>query len=357
MPAWLYPLLYLLIESYSSRRDAQVRFLKAQNQMLRSRLAGNRIILTPQERGRLLNLGERLGHRVEHVICIVTLKTYRRWVREQREGKQPGRVGRPRLRQDIRDAIVRFAKENARWGYRRIVGELLKLHAHTCKSTVSRVLADHGIYPDPSGKKDVGETPWQLFIQAHMNTLVACDFFCKTVWTPLGKRTAYCLFFIRLGSRKVFLSSATYHPDEAWVKQQARNVSMWLEDNDIQASHLIHDRDTKFTAGFDRILASQGTRIIKTPVCAPNANAYAESWVASIKRECLDHFLCFNRKHLDFIAQSYIDFYNRHRPHQGKGNRTLTFTGKPPPITDTPLGIIKCQRALGGVLKHYHRAA
>ena len=140
MPVWLYPLLYLLLECYSSRRDAQIRFLKAQNQMLRARLSGNRIILTPEERGRLLHLGQRLGHRVEHVICIVTFKTYRCWVREQRDGKHPGRVGRPRISQDIRDAIVRFAKENARWGYRRIVGELLKLHASVGKSTVSRGL-------------------------------------------------------------------------------------------------------------------------------------------------------------------------------------------------------------------------
>jgi len=125
----------------------------------------------------------------------------------------------------------------------------------------------------------------------------------------------------------------------------------------LKAQNLIRDRDTKFTAGFDQIFASQGTRIIKTPVRAPIANCFAESWIGTLKRECLNHFFCFSLRHLDHIVQTYVDYYNRLRPHQGKDNRTLTFTGEPPTITRTPLGKIKCQRVLGGVLKHYYRAA
>ncbi|HVP12789.1 MAG TPA: integrase, partial [Phycisphaerae bacterium] len=110
---------------------------------------------------------------------------------------------------------------------------------------------------------------------------VACDFFAKRVITPLGVHLAFGLFFIHLGSRKVFLCPATYHPDEAWIRQQARNAQMWLEDQGIQARFLLHDHDAKFTAGFDELFRSVGTRIIKTPIRAPNANAYA-SWCTSL---------------------------------------------------------------------------
>ena len=196
-----------------------------------------------------------------------------------------------------------------------------------------------------------------------MNTLVACDFFVKKVITPLGMRLAYCLFFIHLGSRKAFLCPATYHPDERWIRQQARNVQMWFEEQNIHARFLLRDHDTKFTASFDELFRGIGTGIIKTPFQAPNANAYAEAWVGSLKRECLDYFLCFSLRHLDYIAQTYVTFHNLHRPHQGLGNRTLAASSQGnaadghPLTTTTDIGHICCRRFLGGLLRHYYRAA
>ncbi len=164
-----------------------------------------------------------------------------------------------------------------------------------------------------------------------------------------------------MGTRKAWTSPATYHPDEVWVKQQARNFMMWLEDHGLQASFCLHDRDTKFTKGFDGLLASGGIKAIKTPVMAPNANAFVENWVASIKRECLSHFVCFSRSHLDHIVDAYTRYYNEHRPHQGLGNQTLSFKQKAEQSADdlhsVTIGRIGCQSELGGLLKHYYRQA
>jgi putative transposase len=167
------------------------------------------------------------------------------------------------------------------------------------------------------------------------------------------------LFFIHLGSRKVFLCPATYHPNERWIKQQARNVQMWFEEQNIHVRFLLRDRDTKFTASFDELFRSIGTGIIKTPFQAPNANAYAEAWVGSLKRECLDYFLCFSLRHLDHIAQTYVTFHSQHRPHQGLGNKTLPAAsgGKNLPTIAVQVGRIRCQRFLGGLLRHCYRAA
>ena len=221
--------------------------------------------------------------------------------------------------------------------------------------------------PSPDKGKNYQTSTWQNFLKLHMNTIVACDFFSKEIYTLTGKHTAFCLAFIHLGSRKVWCSYPTYHPNAQWVKQQARNVMMWLEDNNIKMEHLIRDGDGKFQGGFDPIIGSGGTEIIKTPVRAPNANAYMECWIGSLKKECLNHFMCVGRKHFSHIVDHYVDFYNDHRPHQGKDNQLLKFENykidqpsEPPAATDdpnAPLGKIKYKNSLGGLLKHYYRDA
>ena len=147
------------------------------------------------------------------------------------------------------------------------------------KTSVRRILREEGIYPKPTrpDRTDREDQPWDQFIKLHMNTLVACDFFSKAIWTPFGKRQAFALMFIHVGTRKVWVSPTTYHPDTTWVQQQGRNALMWLEDQGIQATHLIHDRDTKFTKAFDQLMRSAEIKIVKSPVKAPNANAFAEA--------------------------------------------------------------------------------
>ncbi len=358
-PRWLMALLVVLSEAWSARRDAHIRFLKLQVEILQSRLPGNRIIPDPVERHRLMKIGAEMGHAVEHTLGIVNIKTYRRWLREKHGGRQPGKAGRPRLTKSLRELILRLARENTGWGVRRIVGELRKLALLPSRSSVRRVLVDEKILPDPHRHAPKGvQTPWRTFITMHMNVMVACDFFCKTVWTPLDKRTAYVLAFIHLGSRKVFLSPSTYHPTDAWMRQQARNMSMWAEDEGIDVRFLIHDRDVKFSKAFDEHFHRDDGGVIKTPYQAPIANCFAESWIGSLKRECLNHFFCFSLRQLDHIVQAYAHYYNEYRPHQGLGNRTLGARKNALPLdSNIQAGTIRRRQWLGGLLKHYYRQA
>jgi putative transposase len=191
-----------------------------------------------------------------------------------------------------------------------------------------------------------------------MNVMVACDFFCKTVWTPLGKHMAYVLTFVHLGSRKVFVTPSTFNPTDEWMRQQARNASIWAEEEGINIRFLIHDHDSKFTAAFDEHFARDDGGPVLTPYAAPVANCFAESWIAHLKRECLNTFFCFSLRQLDYIVQSYSTYYNEYRPHQGLGNR-------PPSSSDDPLtfadelepGVIRRRTWLGGLLSHYYRQA
>jgi putative transposase len=362
MLRWLYVAVHLLAEAGAARRDARIRFLKAQVEILRRKLGGNRVIPSPDDRARLLAIGQELDHNVADVIGIVTPRTYCRWVTELREGRRAKHVGRPRVSRNLRELVIRLAKENASWGYRRIIGELRKLRLPVSRSSVRRILKDEGLTPSPVRRGQADETVWRKFIRLHVNTLVACDSFTKSVITPLGARLAYCLAFIHIGTRKVFLSPATYHPDEQWIKQQGRNLMMWLDEQQLEARFLIHDHDSKFTTGFRRLFKSAGTRCLRTPLLAPDANAFAEAWIGALKRECLDHFLCFSLGHLNHIGQEYARFFNTHRPHQGLGNQTLPAARAGPlegPATDDASEIARvcCQRFLGGLLRHHYRPA
>ncbi len=359
-----YALLCLLWESVSSRRDAQIRFLREENCILRSRIKSHHLVLSPEERSRLLAIGAEFQHKVRGLITVVAPRTYKRWLKEHREGRSPGRVGRPRsITKTLRELIIRLARENPGWGYLRIVGELIKLRCPVGKSSVRRVLREEGGFsrprPDQSDRPEY--QPWGVFMKIHMNTLVACDFFVKNICTFGGQRPGYVFAFVHVGTRRVWCSPSTLHPTEDWVKQQARNFMMWLEDQGLEATHLIHDRDTKFTRGFDRLLRTADIQIVNTPFLAPNANAYAESWIASIRRECLDHFWCFGLRHLDHLVQTYVEYYNRHRPHQSLGNQVLSSRPTLKLTTDrsnTALpSCVGCRLQLGGLLKHYYRRA
>ena len=343
---------------------------------MRSRIDAQKIIVTPEERVRLLRLGKELKHHVKELISIVQYRTYQRWLKELDEGKKPKRAGRPqKIKMNVRKLIVRIAKENCNWGYLRIAGELLKLRCKVSKSSVRRILREEGIHvePKPWRLKRKDFQPWRHFINLHVNTLVACDFLCKNIWgfqkpnkinhwLPFGKRPAFMLTFIHLGTRKAWVSPATYYPNEVWVKQQAKNFLMWLEDVGLESTHLIRDRDAKFARSFDYLLKTSGIKAIRTPVRAPDANAFAESFIGTLRKECLNHFTCFSLSHLNHITQTYIGFYNDHRPHQGKGNQLLKFSDEPLqfPVTDNELptiGKIGCKQQLGGLLKHYYRIA
>ncbi len=349
MARFFHPLILLLASLTKTELARQIQYLKAENEILRSKLP-KRLTVTPAERQRLVRLGKNIGSALQHLISIVSYRTFQRWLGAERKGKEPSKRGRPRTEEEIRQTIVRLAEENG-WGYTRILGELKKLGiGKVCRSTVINILKEHGLEPGPQR----GEGSWDEFLKIHAKTLWACDFISKKVWTIWGLKEVYILFFVHVGSRRVFVSGMSQHPDAQWVAQQARNFSIHLDEEGQEASYLIHDRDTKFTAHFDALVESTGTIIKKSMVRSPNVNAFAERWAQSVQVECLDHFVVLGERHLEYLVSEYVGYFNQERPHQAMGNCPLTPPQAPP---DPPEGAIHCRERLGGMLRHYYRKA
>src|SRR5688572_18231955 len=190
--------------------------------------------------------------------------------------------------------------------------ELRKLGFRLAASTIRTILARHHLLPAPQRCKSGNS--WRILLHHYKDQLLATDFF--TVETAL-LQTVYVFFFIELGTRRVHFAGCTAHPTSAWVTQQARQMTWTLQDQGIPIQFLIHDRDSKFSATFDAVFRSEQIQIIRTPFRAPNANAYAERWVRTVRQECLDHLLIVHETHLKRVLAEYITFYNARRPHQG----------------------------------------
>ena len=212
--------------------------------------------------------------------------------------------------------IVRLATENPRWGYQRIRGELLHLGCRVSASSIARVLRANGLQPAPRP----ASTTWRSFLRQQAAGIVACDFL--TVDTVFLQRL-YVLFFIQLHTRRVHLAGVTANPTGAWVAQQARNLAVTLDEEATAVRFLLRDRDSKFTRAFDDIWHAVGAEVIRTPIQTPNANAIAERWVGTVRRECLDHLLIAGRRQLLRVLHLYVEHYNRHRP-------TVASTCRPP---------------------------
>jgi putative transposase len=243
----------------------------------------------------------------------------------------------------LRELVLRLARENPGWGYQRIAGELLKLGLRISPSTVRRLLASAGLEPAPRRHA----VSWPSFLRGQAASLLACDFF--TVETVTLRRL-YVLFFIELGSRRVHFAGCTPNPSGAWVVQQARNLSVT---NVLEWTRfLIHDRDSKFTAAFDEVFRSEGITVIQTPVQAPQANAYAERFVRTVRNECLDWLLIIGRRHLEHVLRIYTQHYNRERPHRG-----LSLQPPQPGAPALPQGDVQRRDRLGGLVHEYYRAA
>jgi putative transposase len=203
-------LLVFLNQFFMPRHNAQLRLLKAQIAILRARIPTERIILSPAEKAELLRIGDECGHDIDGLMEVAKPATYKRWLAQMRVGRPFQAVGRPRLTQEMQDVVTRIGSENLLWGYKRIAGELKKLGVYASANSVKRILHESGIHPSPERRKKKPALPWKTFIQAHMETMVACDFFSKTVFTLRGPRTAYVPMFIHLESRRVFCSAPTY---------------------------------------------------------------------------------------------------------------------------------------------------
>ena len=281
---------------------------------------------------------------------VVTPTTLLRWHRRlvARRWTYAGRTGRPPLSGEIRALVLRLACENPRWGYQRIVGEINGLGLRVSATTVRKILRGAGI--GPTGERS--GLSWRAFLRQQAHTMLAVDFF--TVET-IALQRLYVLFFIELGSRRVHLAGCTANPTDAWVTQQARQFAWTLQEQKSRLRFLIRDRDSKYTRDFDAVLASEDIQIVKTPVRAPKANAIAERFVGTVRRECLDWLLILNRRHLEHVLRVFVDHYNAHRPH-----RSLHLV--PPAATSRECRAassreLKRRDRLGGLIHEYSCAA
>ena len=339
--------LALVGKMFHAKLVRQIEYLKVENQILRSKV-GVMISVTPAERSRILKFGLPLKGDIRRLISIVRYSTFRTRVRTYTNCKvrKYSKRGRPRTIKQIRDIILRLAREN-NWGYTRILAELKKLRiSRLSRNTVKNILKENGLLPAPKRSEDT----WDNFIKRHFKTLWACDFFTKTVWTVLGPRTFHALFFINVRTRRVHIAGITKHPSREWVNNRARSVSFLFRD-DNKSKLLIRDGDGKYSPRFDKVFKEFNVNVKKIPYRSPNLNPYAEGWVGTMKRECLDHFFVFGERHFRYLVSEYVKYYNTKRPHPGIKYKIPIDTGQTAVKTS---GRLRCKETLGGLARHYY---
>jgi putative transposase len=280
---------------------------------------------------------------------VVTPGTLLAWHRRLVKSKwtYPNTTGRPPIPDEIRELVQRLARQNPRWGHRRIRGELLGLGHRIGEGTIRRILAAAGLGPAPRRASPT----WRQFLHSQASGILSCDFLhVDTVFL----RRLYVFFVMEIETRCVHIMGVTASPTGAWTAQQARNLFMDLGERAGHFKFLIRDRDSKFTCAFDEVFAGNGMRIIKTPVRSPRANSVAERYVGTLRRECLDHLLIYGARHLRQILAEYAQHYNDHRPHQSRDQRPpLHELGRPIDVTAR----IKRRQTVQGLISEYRRAA
>jgi putative transposase len=330
-------------------------YLAAENRILRAKIK-DRLLLSDSEKATLAEIAHRLGRKaLGDVASAAKPETLLRWYRELIAKKFDGSrfrrpVGRSPINEEIERLVVRMARENPSWGYDRIVGAMANLGHKVSDQTVGNILKRHDIPPAPKRKQN---TSWRDFIRAHMAVMVGTDFFTVEVLTLRGLKTYYVLFFLHLESRRICLAGATRHPDQEWMEQMARNVTMEESGFLTNRRYLLHDRDSKYCASFRQLIEAERVKALALPPHSPNLNAFAERWVRSVKDECLSKLILFGERSLKRALRHYETHYHQERNHQGKDNLLLF----PSPRQALKKGNLRCRERLGGLLKYYERGA
>ncbi|MQB00654.1 MAG: transposase [Actinobacteria bacterium] len=338
-------LLHALAPSERSdlEREAELLVLRHQLKVL------SRGVRRPSFRRRdrmLFAAASRILPRERWKAFVVTPRTVLRWHRELVRRKwtyRRRRPGRPPHNRDTVELIARMARENPRWGYLRIRGELMKLGIRVCATAIRAILRREGLGPAP---RRIGPS-WSEFLRAQAQGIVAFDFFTvETAWL----RTLYVLFAIEVGSRRVRVLGVTRNPDSAWVTQQARNLAVGEGLRGVR--FVLRDRDSKYPSPFDEVFRTEGAKVVKTPIRAPKANAFAERWIRTARWECLDHLLILGRRHLERVLLEFAGHYNAERPHRG-----LRLARPSPPTSSrsSSSGAVRRRDRLGGMIHEYHR--
>ena len=328
-------------------KDLEIIVLRHQLTVLRRQI--NRPALNDDDRTLLGAIAAALP-RPRRTGWIVTPDTLLRWHRRRiaRHWTHATRgPGRPPTSNEIRRLVLRLAAENPTWGYRRIHGELAGLGHRIASSTVWQILKASGIDPAP----ERSEVTWSQFL--HSQAAVACDFF--TVDTALLRRY-YVLFFIHVPTRQVFYAGVTANPTGAWTTQAARNLFLRHADQLADSRALVRDRGSQFIDTFDEIFRTEGLKILKTPVRTPVANAFAERWIGSIRRELLDRTIIWNQHQLERLVRRLHRPLQHHRPHRSLDQQTTTRGRGRPPGGSAPPSVVKSTRC-HGLINEYRDAA
>jgi putative transposase len=345
-------LLELLVLRRRTEREKEIEILLLRHQLRVLERQVGRPQLAQADRALLAAFSRMLPRHAWRRSLFVTPATLLRWHRElvaRRWTYAHRRPGRPPTAAQVRALVVRLARENPGWGYRRVQGELVGLGMALAASTVWTILKEAGIEPAPRRL----EPSWAEFLRQQAASILECDFL--TVDTLFLKRF-YVLFFIELASRRVHLAGIATNPDGRWVTQQARNLLMQLDDEGIRPQFLIRDRDRKFSREFDEVFRSEAIHVIKAPVRAPKARAHAERWIGSVRRECLDRLLILGRRHLQHVLVAFIRHHNQHRPHRALGQRPPLSSNQP--LADAiDLDRVRRRDLLGGLIHEYRLAA
>jgi putative transposase len=333
-------------------------YLAAENRILRAKIKG-RLLLADSEKATLSEIAHRLGRKaLTDVAAAAKPDTLLRWYRELIAKKFDGSrlrksVGRAPIGEEIEGLVLRMARKNPSWGYDRIVGAMANLGHKVSDQTVGNILKWHDIPPAPKRKQT---TSWKDFIRSHMAVMVGMDFFTVEVLTLKGLKTYYVLFFLHLESRRICLAGLTQHPDQEWMEQMARNVTMEGTGFLTNYRYLLHDRDSKYCASFRQLIEAEKVKALVLPPQSPNLNAFAERWVRSVKDECLSKLILFGERSLKRALHHYEAHYHQERNHQGKDNLLLfplpTRTGG-----SQKQGKPRCRQRLGGLLKYYEHVA
>jgi transposase InsO family protein len=334
-------------------KDAELLVLRHENTVLRRQISRARY--TPADRAWLAALSRLVPRRRWAEVFPVTPATILAWHRKLIDRKWDytarRRPGRPPTAAAIKNLVVRMAKENPTWGYRRVQGELIRLGHRIAASTVWQILHDAGIDPAP---RRSGPT-WRQFLTAQAQAVLAVDFVhVDTVFL----RRIYALIAVEHGSRRAHLAGVTAHPTGAWTTQAARNLMMDLSDPVTTLNFLLRDRDSRFTAAFDAVFTAEGIRILTSPPQAPRANAICERMIRTLRRELLDRTLIVNEHHLRRILATYLYHFNTARPHRTLGQLAPTQAETHPPQAINLANYqVRRRSILDGLTSEYQLAA
>jgi len=337
----------------NSEQQKAIEYLREANKVRCELLRGKRIRLSHDQRRRLAVKGRELGRKaLEELGCLVTPDTILRWYRsliaKMYDGSKNRGPGRPRKDKEIEELVVRMATENA-WGYTRIRDAMRHLGHELGRTTVQRILKEHGIEPAHERRR---RTSWKEFLSSHWEALAACDFFTVEVLTLWGLVRYHVFFVMQVATRKVQIAGIVHEPHEAWMMQVGRNRLDCFDGFLEGMRYLIIDRDPVFTPRFRGFLERAGVKPVRLPSRSPDLNPHAERFVLSARSECLNRLVLLGERHLRSSLQDFVDHYHTERPHQGLGGRLIEF-----PPTESRAGPIVCRERQGGLLRYYHRKA